>query len=74
MTSNPLSRFVWTRHGDVIETSGRFVVNPWDVDEYTKRLDLIVKEVAAEDLGPYTCVAENYLGVSNATVQLFGKH
>ncbi|KAL3314823.1 hypothetical protein Ciccas_006550 [Cichlidogyrus casuarinus] len=65
VTGKPEPKISWYRHGRELQESPDFQLEYRD-----KRVKLTISEALADDVGPYTCTAENVAGSAESTAYL----
>ena len=69
--SYPPSTITWLHNGaEVLADSTRVTINTVQVDNRTQESTLTLLNTTAEDIGTYTCSAENDEGSGNMTTEL----
>ena len=57
-----------------INSGGRFLVNDFEENGYTTRMQLKITDVRPSDFGTFACVSRNSLGEVQTNVQLQGQN
>ena len=73
ITANPVTTHYWEKDGRRLEDSTKYRIHTWDVGEYTRTLGAFIYDLATEDFGAYTCVAENDFGHAEETMNVYGE-